>query len=127
MRGTEEESYGKHTLRFEKFSSGWKGVVFGRAKEPREGPTKEAVRTELHRLVDAAHPQFIGYEGAIYKFRRIFLNGFEDREYLEVRERREKVEAAGFCQPYQSRKQSEAQGVGPPTSPIVRSRPSPSS
>ena len=94
MSATEDEPYGKHTLRFQKASSGWKGVVVGRAKEPREGPTKEVVRADLRRLADAAHPQFIGYEGAIDKFRRIFPEGFKDREYTEVRERNEKAEAA---------------------------------
>ena len=91
---TEEEPYGRHVLRLRKAPEGWEGIVVGRAAERREGPSREAVIGLLRRLIDEDHPRFIGFEGAIRKFRLIFDQGaFEDPYYVQGRERNFKLDA----------------------------------
>ena len=43
---------------------GFRGIVVGRANEPRQHPTRAGLMAELQAMVRAADPLFVGIEGA---------------------------------------------------------------
>lgn len=94
MKQTFEERFGKYMLRFQEADEGFIGIVVGRSGERFSGKTVDEVRSKLVAHVLRQGTEFIGYDGAISHFLRHFPEGFDDLEYLEVRERGEKLEAA---------------------------------
>ena len=60
---------------------GFRGIVVGRANEPRQHPTRAGLLAELQAMVRAADPLFVGIEGARRRFLAAFLGGFADPAY----------------------------------------------
>ena len=84
-----DEPWGNLTLRMVARESGqFDGIVFGKSEgivAKVRGERSEAQASVRARLIEEAsrqHPNWIGYEGAIAHFSKLYPNGFNDEQYI---------------------------------------------